>query len=369
MRSRTTRYSRRVGQYFENLEERLAFSMTPAPITSTTPIASSLNVNYAQVASGINYNAQTGALNIYGTNADDKVEISQSATQVDINTPPIVVTHVTLGKYEMVNGERTFVVTDSQVLLQNVNHVNFWGYDGDDEFYNMTSIGATAHGGSGNDLLMGGNANDALYGDGGNDKLYARGGNDFLSGGAGNDLLFAGAGSDTLNGAAGNDVLVSIGGGIASLSGGDGVDSFWLDSTETVADATSQEVAGKNIHQVAQFMGYSFDGGQTFAPVGKELNGGNLADPNAIYDPDNPVSLQLKNFYDNPLFSANGPARTTCFRGRSATATLWHRCRRSPTPTRTTSNRWWWTWAMARMRSDFTIRARRFTFASMPICT
>ncbi len=315
MKSRHARNSSKFRRYFENLEERLAFSVAPAPVVTSIPMDTSMEVDYAQVAAGINYDAQTGTVNIYGTDGDDKVQISQSTIQVDINTPPMVITHVTLGQYEMVDGERTFVVTDSQQLFQHVNQVNFWGYGGNDEFYNGTSVPSTAHGGAGDDLLIGGNGDDTLNGDGDNDKLYARAGNDLLNGGGGNDMLFAAAGSDTLNAGSGDDVLVSIGGGFATLIGGAGVDSFWLDTTENVADASILEVAGANVHQVSQFMSYSFDGGQTFTPVGKELNGGNLPEPDAIYNPDNPISLHLENFYDNPLFAASGPSKDDVFQG------------------------------------------------------
>ncbi|WP_279676583.1 C2 family cysteine protease [Aeoliella straminimaris] len=293
---------------FEDLEQRLAFAATATSLPTTND-DTSYHAPHAQVATGIGYDQQNGALNIYGSEADDKVEVSQSVSQVDLNTPPVVLTMVSLGHYEMVEGERTFVVTETQVIPGSPAAIYVWGYGGDDEVYNHTNIPMTANGGAGNDLLSGGGGNDTLNGNAGNDRLWGNGGNNSLNGGSGDDALYAGAGSDSLHGGSDNDVLVSIGGGLAILAGGTGTDGYWIDTSEVVSDASSTEIDAGNIHTIDQFMGYSFDGGDTSAPVGKQLNGGNLTDPLAIYssDPDKYVPLHLENFSSNPLFAEGGP--------------------------------------------------------------
>lgn len=293
---------------FEDLEQRLALAATAVSLP-TTNVDTTFEAPLAQVASGISYGQQNGLLNIYGSETDDKVEISQTVSEVDINTPPVVLTTVSLGHYQMVEGERTFVVTETQVLPGSPTAIHVWGYGGDDEVYNHTNIPMTAYGGAGNDVLSGGGGNDTLNGDAGNDRLWGHGGDNILNGGSGDDALYAGAGSDSLHGGGDNDVLVSIGSGVAVLAGGAGIDGFWIDSGEIVSDASSTEVEGGNIHSIDQFMGYSFDGGETSTPVGTQLNGGNLADPLAVYssDPDKYVPLHLENFSSNPLFADSGP--------------------------------------------------------------
>jgi hypothetical protein len=285
---------------FENLEQRLALAADAVFSPVSSPVDQSLIDDYAQVASGIYYNGQTQELNIHGSELADKVEIAQSSHSVDINTPPMVLTYVTLGHYEDVGGQPTFVVTDSMTVLQPVDHITFWGYGGDDEFRNNSGIDCHVYGGADDDMLVGG------------------AGNNWLDGGIGNDSLYAGDGTTTLNGGGGDDILVSIGGGYATLTGGSGNDSYWMDPTDTLTDASNWEVDNRHVHQVAQFMSYSFDGGQSYTPVSKQLNGQSLADPSSIYAEDedgNEILLSLQDFSDNPLFASAGPTKNDIFQG------------------------------------------------------
>ena len=97
--------------------------------------------------------------------------------------------------------------------------------------------------------------------------------------GDGNDTVYdAGMGADTINGGAGDDLLVSVGGGADKLYGGDGFDSFWADSSDTVADASAAETAAKSVHTITQFYQPT-----SSAQVSLEIAGQNLLDPVASY--------------------------------------------------------------------------------------
>ena len=103
--------------------------------------------------------------------------------------------------------------------LADVALVQFFGYDGDDEFRNNTvCIPSDAWGGEGDDTLVGGARSDRLWGQGDNDSLL---------GNAQNDSLYGGSGTDTLSGGSGNDRLDGGDDGIADrLTGGSGADTF-----------------------------------------------------------------------------------------------------------------------------------------------
>jgi hypothetical protein len=118
-----------------------------------------------------------------------------------------------------------------------------------------------------------------------------------VSAGNGNDTVYdAGMGADTINGGAGDDLLVSVGGGRDQLSGGDGTDSFWADSSDTVADASAAETAAKSVHRITQFYQPTSD-----AQVSLEINGQNLLDPVASYAYQDYSSRLL--FVDGPQYN------------------------------------------------------------------
>ena len=81
--------------------------------------------------------------------------------------------------------------------LANVDHVEFYGSDGPDDFRNYyRELSVTAFGFGGSDYLEGWEGNDYLDGGAGNDELVGFGGSDTLIGGWDNDTLRGGAGND-----------------------------------------------------------------------------------------------------------------------------------------------------------------------------
>jgi Ca2+-binding RTX toxin-like protein len=160
-------------------------------------------------------------------------------------------------------------------------------------------------GGAGNDELHGNIGNDIIFGHDGNDKLWGDAGNDDLYGGNHADEMFGGAGDDDLYGGAGNDSLVVVGGGVKDRVRGEaGFDQLWLDSnaSETILSPDPAETIGGAVHRVGSFVG----------GVSKELNGQNLADPNANF---NSYTGVYKNFASKPLFSVMGPSKNDIDQG------------------------------------------------------
>ncbi len=159
----------------------------------------------------VTFHAGNGDLNIQGTNSSD----AASVFMVDSTT-----LRATL------NGVSTdFTANDVQRVL-------FFGYAGDDQFQNNTSIATSAFGsdgndtltgGSGNDLLSGGNDNDVISGGDGNDTISGNAGDDDLSGGNGNDSIYGGSGNDMIFAGAGQD-FVSGSGGDDTIEGGNDAD-------------------------------------------------------------------------------------------------------------------------------------------------
>lgn len=70
-----------------------------------------------------------------------------------------------------------------------VTGVRFFGYAGNDWFYNNTGYGCYCYGGAGADYLYGGWGTDYLYGGAGVDYLYGYGGVDYFYGGVGVDTV------------------------------------------------------------------------------------------------------------------------------------------------------------------------------------
>jgi hypothetical protein len=218
-----------------------------------------------------------------------------------------------------------------------VSKIKFYGNDGDDEFKNTTSIPSEAYGGDGNDVLYGGSGadflvggygqdtlrgyggNDTVWGSGGSDWLYGgdgddlvkgHGGNDLMYGEAGEDRLYGGSGDDTLNGGSSQDTLVTIGGNFDTVYGSTGNDLFWVDTTDSVGDASTTENLGAYVHKVSSFFSVSYSGGLTSTPIAKDLVDYDLPDPM----PDN-WDVDLVNFGDRPLFSSVGPNKEDVMQG------------------------------------------------------
>ncbi len=141
--------------------------------------------------------------------------------------------------------------------------------------------------------------------------IYGFGGNDTLRldntvtaaaevyGGDGADSVFdAAIGSAKIYGGSGDDLMVSVGGGAATMYGQEGLDSFWLDSADTVSDADSAESAAQSVHRISQFyQPYSTDPSSP-SYVSMQIAGQNLTDPTAAY--------AYRSFASTPLF-VDGP--------------------------------------------------------------
>ncbi len=137
-----------------------------------------------------------GDLYVTGTPASETIEVSYRD-----------------GKYLVKEGSVTYRVAASMVTG---GDVVFYGYQGNDYFWNASGLRTSAWGGDGNDTLLGGGARDHLYGEAGMDTLKGGNGDDYLDGGFGEDYLFGHAGKDTL--IAGYDYSYNY------LNGGDGDD-------------------------------------------------------------------------------------------------------------------------------------------------
>jgi Ca2+-binding RTX toxin-like protein len=141
------------------------------------------------------------------------------------------------------NGDTIFGGAGNDSIFGSVGPDVLWGEAGDDQILgdgqldggdgadSLTgrSVGATLHGGAGNDVLT--LVTGAAYGDDGNDTLSgsasstaaatfdAGGGDNRVTGGSGADTVTAGGGNDTLNGGAGHDEIFSGGGADLILIG------------------------------------------------------------------------------------------------------------------------------------------------------
>jgi len=169
---------------------------------------------------------RNGQLTIYGTQESDSVEVRRSFLA---KGDPLVV---------------TLNATTMKFNYRKVDQIVFWGYRGNDTFFNYTSIPSILYGGPGRDTLHGGSAGDVIHGNGDDDWLYGGLGDDVLYGDADNDWLFGEDHSDTLWGGMGNDHLYGMDGddwlygedGVDELNGGfhndrlyggDGSDTLW----------------------------------------------------------------------------------------------------------------------------------------------
>jgi hypothetical protein len=146
------------------------------------------------MAGDITFSADTGKVNIQGTDARDTAQVRIVNDATTNNVP----------KVEVVHNDRVERFDASQVTS-----IEFYGAGGDDEFTNNTAITSRAYGGSGNDVLRGGSGIDVFYGGDGNDSLYGGAGNDRLYGEAGDDHLDGGLGGDLLDGGTGKNTYVS----------------------------------------------------------------------------------------------------------------------------------------------------------------
>jgi len=114
-----------------------------------------------------------------------------------------------------------------QYASSQVKSIEFYGYAGNDKFYNNTNVRSIGYGGAGDDYFSGGSVDDWFYGDlrySGDTANPA--GKDTFYGNNGNDYIYAGAGADSIYGGAGDDIL-DAGAGADYLNGGTGKDTFY----------------------------------------------------------------------------------------------------------------------------------------------
>jgi hypothetical protein len=142
-------------------------------------------------------------------------------------------------------------------------------------------------------------ASVVIYGFGGNDTLKVTNAATVgvtIMGGDGNDTIFdAGCGRDTVYGGAGDDLIVTVGGGSDTIYGQDGFDSVWMDTRDTLADASAAETAAGAVHRIDQFYQPTSNPSQA---VPLEIAGQNLVEPT--------TSFAYQDFSSRPLFAV-GP--------------------------------------------------------------
>ena len=183
------------------------------------------------LATTVTFDPGTGLIQIEGDNANNQIDVFEDLGDL-------------------------VVQTDDDVLFYNpsqVTQINFNARNGDDIFYNETSIPTRVFGhggddyirsGEGNDFVHAGDGNDTLEGAAGDDQLRGgngiddiRGenGNDTLYGGRENDTIFGGQGDDFINGEFGDDILFGSAGndtmlgfsGVDNMQGGGGDDIMY----------------------------------------------------------------------------------------------------------------------------------------------
>lgn len=116
--------------------------------------------------------------------------------------------------------------------------------------------------------------------------------------GDGNDSVFAaGPGRAAVYGDAGDDLIVTVGGSADTVYGGAGLDSFWVDGSDTVADASAAETAAAGVHRITAFFQPTDDPDQA---VSLEIAGQDIVDPVADYAYRSYASAPL--FVDGPEY-------------------------------------------------------------------
>ena len=124
-------------------------------------------------------------------------------------------------------GAITVSILNKYYTAASVTTVKFYGYSGNDQFANGTTIKTSyADGGSGNDTLSGGSNADLLHGGADKDYLYGHGGNDDLYGDGGDDRLYGGNDQDGLFGGDGTDKMYGEGGADRFLTSTDRSEAF-----------------------------------------------------------------------------------------------------------------------------------------------
>jgi hypothetical protein len=192
------------------------------------------------------------------------------------------------GTVQSSGGTTRLVVTGT-----NGNDVITLSYDG-----SVTSLVS----GAGTQKFAGYYGYISVYGFGGDDVIrldYSIMGSTLVYAGDGNDTVYENSqGSATIYGGAGDDLLIAVGGGNDVVYGEAGTDSYWADTTDTLADSTAAEASAKTVHRIAGFyQPYSSDPASTDY-VSKNIASQSLRDPTSPY--------AFSNYANRPLF-VDGP--------------------------------------------------------------
>lgn len=156
-------------------------------------------------------NRQNGVVTIIGDNYDDDCYIYIDGNDIEIE----LTVRDAQGNVDDFD--------DKDYDLDDVSLIIFEGLNGDDDFWNSTSVPCRAYGDGGNDTLLGGWSDDYLSGGAGNDFVAGRSGDDDLFGGDGQDYLYGGSDNDYLKAGKGEDEWV--------IAGQSGEDTFATPAT------------------------------------------------------------------------------------------------------------------------------------------
>jgi hypothetical protein len=215
------------------------------PDPSAPTPGAAITANVVQTSQGLQ-------LWIVGTESADMITVSQNGNDVTVTT------------------------TSSQVFTGAFSQIMIYGFGGNDTIRLSNSVTLDA----------------AIYGGEGNDSIYV-----------------ASQGRTSVFGEGGDDLIVTIGGGATTITGGAGMDSVWMDSGDTMTDASAAENAVGAIHKVTEFyQPYTTDRASSqYIPL--TIAGQKFTDPSLTSS-----SLTYTNYSDRPLF-VNGPDYTDIRQG------------------------------------------------------
>jgi hypothetical protein len=216
----------------------------PAPgggtltIPTVTSSADAITATIKQYSNGLQ-------LLVVGTNGNDTITISQTSSTITMTTASGV---------QNFNGAFTSVV--------------IYGFDGNDTIRTTSTVTSA---------------------------LWIKEGN-------GSDSIFnADIGQGTILCGNGTDLVVSVGAGRAAITGGTGLDSFWVDSSDTLSGVSTASQRAGAVHQITQFYQPFTNNSSDPNYIPLTVAGQSLADPKI-----DSYATGYRSFSGNPLF-VNGP--------------------------------------------------------------
>jgi len=243
------------GQY--QLQVRVAPVVTPTPpaptgnpltIPTVTSADSVVTATARQYSNGLQ-------LLVVGTNGNDTITISQTSSTITVTTASGV---------QNFNGAFTSVV--------------IYDFDGNDTIRTTGTVTASV-------WIKEGNGNDSLFN--------------------------AATGLGTIVCGNGTDLVVSVGAGRAAISGGTGLDSFWVDSADTLSGVSAASTHAGAVHQIAQFYQPYSNNPSNPQYVPLTIAGQSLAEPQI-----DGYATGYSNFSGSPLF-VNGPQFSDIHQGEN----------------------------------------------------